>query len=74
MKIRLRINKAGTLLYEGAYTVSDAESFGRACADAWTHLREQRLAKATSVGALYENLNEQLLDDLQGAEISLSKA
>lgn len=74
MKIRLRIHKAGTALYEEVYTVFDAESFGRACADAWTRMREQRMAKETSVGALYENLNEQLLDDLQGAEISLSKA
>jgi len=34
---------------------------------------EQRLRKATSIGALYEALDERLLDELLGAEISLAK-
>lgn len=42
--------------------------------DAWTELRERRLAKASSIGALFEELDEQLLDELYGADISLSKA
>ncbi|MEX0752196.1 MAG: hypothetical protein WD073_04640 [Xanthobacteraceae bacterium] len=74
MKVRLQIHKGGIAIYEGFYTVSDAESFGKACADAWTQLREMHMARATSVGALYEALDEQLLDKLLGAEISFSKA
>jgi hypothetical protein len=74
MKVRLRIHKHGATLYEGTYDVSDADSFGNACADVWTQLREQRLARASSIGALFEELDERLLDELYGAEISLSKA
>lgn len=74
MKVQLRIHRDKAVLYEGVHDVSDAESFGRACAHAWTHLREQRLEKATSVGALFDALDERLLDDLYGAEFSLSKA
>jgi hypothetical protein len=73
MNVKLRIHKNGTALYEGAYDICDAESFGSACAHAWTQLREQRLAKTTSIGALYEALDDELLDGLLGADISLSK-
>ena len=73
MKIKLRIQKGGTPLYEGAYDIFDADSFGAACVHAWAQLRERRLSGATSIGALYEELNDQLLDDLIGAEISMSK-
>ncbi|MGH7490543.1 MAG: hypothetical protein ACREMY_33770 [bacterium] len=74
MNIKLRIYKNGSALYEGTYDICDADSFGRACADVWTQLREQRFAKATSIGALYEALDDELLDGLLGADISLSKA
>jgi len=74
MKVRLRIHRGGAVLYEGIHDVADADSFGRACAHAWTQLQEQKLEKATSVGALYNALEERLLDDLDGAEISLSRA
>ena len=74
MKIKLRILKHGKALYEGVHEVSDADSFGRACASAWTHLREEKIAKATSIGALIESLDERLLDELQGTQISLSPA
>lgn len=73
MKARLRIQKSGAPLYEGTYEISDAESFGAACVHAWMQLRERRLASATSIGALFEELDDQLLDELFGAEISLSK-
>ena len=32
MKVKLRIRKHGAALYEAVYDVSDAESFGKACA------------------------------------------
>jgi hypothetical protein len=74
MKVKLQIHKKGSALYDGTYDIYDADSFGKSCADAWTQLREQRLAGATSIGELYETLNDELLDELLGAEIRLSKA
>ena len=74
MKIKLRITKADVVLYESMHDIRDAESFGAACAEAWEHLRTQRLDKATSIGALYDVLNDNVLDLLQDAKISLDKA
>jgi len=74
MKVRLRIQRSGSSPFEGAYEVTDSDSFGRACADAWEQIRTQRLENATSVGALMDMLNQTVLDELQGAEITLSKA
>jgi hypothetical protein len=74
MKVKLRIQREGAALYEGVYDVSDADSFGRACADVWNQLRERRFAAASSIGALFDQLDERLLDELYGADISLSKA
>jgi hypothetical protein len=74
MKVRLTIEKDRATLYEHAYEISDAESFGKACANAWMQLREQRFARATSIGALFEELDDRLLDELYGATISLARA
>lgn len=73
MKIKLRVTKADAILYEGVHDVQDAETFGVACAEIWEHLRTRRLEKATSIGALYDVLNDNVLDLLQGAKISLDK-
>jgi hypothetical protein len=73
MKVELRIGKRGSSLFQGTYDVIDAETFGQACADAWTQLRTQRLEKASSVGALMELLNLNVLEELQDAEITLRK-
>lgn len=73
MKMELRIGKGGSSLFKGTYDVLDAESFGQACADAWTQLRTKRLEKASSVGALMDLLNQNVLEELQGAEITLQK-
>ena len=72
--MKLQITKNGNALYEGVHDISDAESFGRACAGAWTKLREEKIAKASSIGALIESLDERLLDELQGTQISLCPA
>jgi hypothetical protein len=74
MRVKLRIKKDGAAWFEGAYDVVDAASFGETCADAWAQLREHKLQTATSIGALYGTLDEHLLDELQGAEISFGKA
>jgi hypothetical protein len=74
MKVKLRIQRGGSSLFEGTYEVTDSDSFGRACADAWEQIRTRRLDQATSVGALIDMLNQNVLDELQGAQITLSKA
>jgi hypothetical protein len=73
MKIWLKMEKGSVVLHEQSYEISDAESFGRACAHAWTQMRERRLERTTSVGALFEHLNDQLLDELDGVRLSLTK-
>jgi len=73
MKVKLRIKSDDRLLYEGTYDIRDAESFGTACADAWEKLRMERLEKATSIGALYDVLNDNVLELLMGAKLSVDK-
>jgi len=73
MQVRLRLIKGGSLLFEKNYEVSDAASFGAACAETWVNLRERHLAQATSIGALMEELDDNVLDQLSGAHISLNK-
>jgi hypothetical protein len=74
VRLKLTITKNGAVLCDGTYDISDASSFGEACADSWTRLREQRLEKATSIGALYETLDENVLGILRGARIMVEDA
>jgi hypothetical protein len=69
MNVKLKITKDGASLYEGVHDISDAGSFGKACADAWAKLRERKFEMATSIGALYEALDDGVLSDLRGARI-----
>ncbi len=73
MKVKLQLRKDGTVLQEGVYDVSDAETFGAACAQVWKQVIESKLLNASSVGALYDMLSESVLDQLQGATIMISK-
>ena len=72
MKTKLVIKKKGVALYEGMHEITDAESFGRAFADVWAQLQDRRLQKTTSIGALMEVLNEDMFEELDGAEIHLA--
>jgi len=74
MRVRLQIHRHGSALYEGSYDVADAESFGKACADAWEQVQAQRAAQVTSVGALFDTLDQRVVDEWDGVEISLAKA
>lgn len=74
MKVRLRITSDGAALYDGVHDIRDAESFGAACSQAWETLRAERIEKATSIGALYDVINDSVLDLLQGAKITLERA
>jgi hypothetical protein len=73
MKVKLSIRKNGANLYEGAHEITDAESLGRAFADVWAQLQDQRLQRTTSIGALMEVLNDDMVDELNGAQIGLEK-
>ena len=73
MKIKLTISNKGAALYEGVHEITDAESFGRAFADVWAQVQDRRLQKTSSIGALMEVLNDDMLDELNGAQIGLEK-
>ncbi len=74
MRTRLRIKKHGALLYEGVHEIIDHDSFGAAFVDVWRIVRERQLEKTTSVGELMDILNDETLEQLQGAEISIQRA
>ena len=74
MKVKLRIKKQGTLVYEGVHEIIDQDSFAAAFGKVWQGVRQKRLEATTSVGELMEILNDEVLDQLQGAEISIEKA
>lgn len=73
MKVKLQLQKDGAVLQEGVYEVSDADSFGAACATIWKQLIETKVLNASSVGALYDMLDESVLNQLQGTTITISK-
>lgn len=73
MKVKLQVSKNGSPLYVGDYDISDAEDFGKACADAWAQLQQAQLNKEPSIGALIEHINNSVLDQLSGASISVTK-
>jgi hypothetical protein len=73
MRLKLSLRKEGAVLYEGVHEVIDAETFGRAFASVWTQMQDRRLQKTTSIGALMEVLNEDLLEELNGAQIGLKE-
>lgn len=73
MKVNMRIMKDGVQLYAGSYDVSDAESFGAACSDAWSKLRQEQFDRETSIGALMEHLDGDVLELLSGAQIRLER-
>ena len=73
MRLKLSLRKEGAVLYEGVHEVIDAETFGRAFASAWMQMQDGRLQNTTSIGALMEVLNEDLLEELNGAQIGLKE-
>jgi hypothetical protein len=69
----LELVKGGQRLHQGTYEIDDNATFGTACADVWVKVREQCAAKATSIGALMDTMHDSVIDELNGAEIRLSK-
>ena len=70
LKIRLTLSKNGASLHSAASDVSDAESFGNAFADAWEGVKQSQMARETSIGAVMEHLHDDVIDQLNGAQIS----
>ena len=73
MKLRLAVTMDGMSRYAGTYDVADAESFGKACADACSKLIEERLRQDSSIGALMERLENGFPDQLDGTHISVER-
>jgi len=73
VKVKLKILKSNVPVYEGIYDIRDANSFGKACADAWDHLCERKFESATSIGALYEALDEGVVNEIRGTQILLEE-
>ncbi len=73
MNIRLEVHKSDNKLFEGGYAVSDAQSFGHACADIWRQIEAEKFEQATSIGALMDTLGENVLEVLDGAVIRVSR-
>jgi hypothetical protein len=72
--VRLQITKNGRSLFSGTYDISDAANCGEAFADMWTKLRQKQFDQETSIGALMDHLDDDVLDLLDGARIRLEKA
>jgi hypothetical protein len=73
MKIKLSLRKNEATLYEGLHDITDSESFARVCADVWAEMQDRRLQKTTSIGAPMEVLNEDVVEELNGARIGVEK-
>jgi hypothetical protein len=73
MKVQLRIIKNGKAIFAQAYEIADADSFGKACADAWFRIQQQQMQKESSIGALMEHLDHSVLDQLTGAHLRIEK-
>lgn len=73
MRVKFEVIKAGKRLHEGIYEIDDNASFGAACAQSWVAIRERCTASATSIGDLMDTMNESVIEELNGAEIKLTK-
>ncbi len=73
MKMKLRVRKHAVTLLEGVYEIDDAGSFCEACADLWRKLEAREFERASSVGALMEQLDQDAATVLDGAVIDLSR-
>lgn len=73
MKVRLEVIKAGKRLHEGVYEIDDNEGFAEAWKDVWVKARERWMAKTTSIGQLMDSMHGSVIDELNGAEIKLSR-
>lgn len=73
MKVKLQIIKDGAPIYSGTYDIAGADNFGKAFADVWSKVRQEQFDEETSLGALMDHLDGDVLDQLDGAHIRLDR-
>lgn len=73
MKVRIRLTKQADVVYEGVHLATDAQAFGTAFENIWDALHARRMEQATSVGELMSRIAEDVLDDLDGATVSIER-
>lgn len=74
MNVKLSIAKKGVPLYEGEHRIIDKQSFAAAFGEAWQAIHQRQLEAATSVGEAMDIINDEVLEQLQGAEIRIETA
>jgi hypothetical protein len=73
MKVKLEVTKGNKRLHRGVYEIDDSQTFGAAWEDVWIKVREDCMAKATSIGALMDTMHESVIDELNGATMKLTR-
>jgi len=73
MEVRIKLTREEKVVYQGVHAATDAQTFGRAFANIWDALHARRLEQATSVGELMSRIADDVLDDLDGATISIER-
>jgi hypothetical protein len=51
----------------------DADTFGKAFAQAWASVRDDKLRRTTSIGQLMELITDETIAELNGAQLILTK-
>jgi hypothetical protein len=74
MKFVLDLTKQGQMLGQHVCDIRDAESFASACGELWADLERCSLERATSIGELMENANQEVYRELDGAVLAFRKA
>jgi hypothetical protein len=73
MKVKFELTKAGKRLHQATYDIDDTDSFAAAWKDVWIKARERSMARSSSVGDLMDSMHETVIDELNGAEMRLTK-
>lgn len=74
MKMRLELRKAGATVIDAAFEVTDVDSFTRACGELWTRLEKRGLESAPNIGQFMDIAGENVVRQLDGAELRFAKA
>lgn len=73
MKMNLKLVKDGNVIYECVHEANDAQNFGDAFAAVWDALHARRAQQTTSVGELMSVINDDVLDEVNGATVTVER-
>ena len=73
MKVRIKLTKHQEVVYEGIHAATDAAAFGAAFTAVWDALHARRMEQSTSIGELMSRIAEDVLDDVDGATITIER-